>query len=82
MEHLLTSAPIIRIIDLNEDFIVCIDACKQGLGGFLSQNGYVVCYESMNLKLHERLYVTHDLELEAIVHGLKMWRHYHMGKRF
>jgi hypothetical protein len=42
LNHLLTSSPILRIVDQNEDFIVCIDACKEGLGGVLSQNGYVV----------------------------------------
>jgi hypothetical protein len=42
----------------------------------------VICFESRKLKEHERLYATHDLELEAIVHALKKWRHYLMGKRF
>jgi hypothetical protein len=41
-----------------------------------------VCYESRKLKEHERHYATHDLELEAIVHTLNMWRNYLMGKRF
>jgi hypothetical protein len=72
LKHLLTSAPILRIADPNEDFIVCIDACKEGPGGVLSQNGYVVCYESRKLKEHERHYATHDLELVAIVHTLQM----------
>jgi hypothetical protein len=54
--------------------------CKEGLGGVLSQNGYVVCYESRKLKENERKYVTHDLELAVIMHALKMWRHYLMGK--
>jgi hypothetical protein len=71
-----------KIADLNEDFVVCIDACKEGLGGVLSQNGFVICFESIKLKEHERLYATHDLELVAIVHALKKWRHYLMGKRF
>jgi hypothetical protein len=42
----------------------------------------VVCYESRKLKENERNYDTHDLELEAIVHPLKMWRHYLMHKIF
>jgi hypothetical protein len=42
LKKLLTNAPIIRIVDPNEDFIICTDACKEGLGGVLSQNGYVV----------------------------------------
>jgi hypothetical protein len=82
LKQLLTSAPILRIVDPNEDFIVCTDACKEGLGGVLSQNGFVICYESRKLKEHERHYATHDLELAAIVHALSKWRHYLMGKRF
>ena len=82
LKQLLTSAPILRIADPNEDFIVCIDACKDGLGGVLSQNGFVICYESRKLKENEKNYATHDLVLVAIVHALKKWRHYLMGRRF
>jgi hypothetical protein len=82
LKKLLTSAPILRIADPNEDFIVCIDAFKEGLGGVVSQNGCVICYESRKLKDHERHYATHDLELATIVHALRKWRHYLMGKRF
>jgi hypothetical protein len=82
LKQLLTSAPILRIGDPNEDFIVCIDACKEGLGGVLTQNGFVICYESWKLKEHERHYATHDLELETIVHALRKLRHYIVGKRF
>jgi hypothetical protein len=82
LKQLLTSAPILRIAYPNEDFVVCIDACKEGLGGVLSQNGFVFFYESKKLKEHERNYTTHDLELVAIVHTLKKWRNYLMGRRF
>jgi hypothetical protein len=74
LKQLLISAPILRIADPNENFIVCTDACNEGLGGVLSQNGFVICYESRNLKEHERNYATHYLELEAIVHALRKWR--------
>jgi hypothetical protein len=79
---MLTSAPILRIANPNADFIVCTNACKEGLGGVLSQNGFVICYESRKLKEHEKNYATHDLELASIVHALKKWRHYLMGRRF
>jgi hypothetical protein len=46
------------------------------------QGGSVVCYESRKLNEHEANYVTHDLELAAIVHALKMWRHYLLGRKF
>ena len=52
--------------------MVCIDACGQGLGGVLMQDNHVVCYESRKLKDHDKNYATHDLELAAIVHALKM----------
>ena len=68
---MLTNAPILRIADPNEYFVVCTDACKEGLGGVLGHNGFVICYESKKLKDHEKNYATHDLELEAIVHALK-----------
>jgi hypothetical protein len=82
LKNLLTSAPILRIVHPNVDFVVCMDACKEALSGVLSHNGNVVCYESRNLKEKERLYATHDLDLATIVHALNMWQHYLMGKRF
>jgi hypothetical protein len=82
LKIILTSAPILKIEDPNKYFVVCTDACKEGLGGVLSQKDHVVCYESQKLKEHERNYASHDLELEAIVHALKMWRHYLVGKKF
>jgi hypothetical protein len=82
LKELLTSVPILNIVDPNEIFVVCIDACKEGIGGVLTQNGNVIGYESINLKEHERNYATHDLDLTSIVHALKMWRHYLIGKIF
>jgi hypothetical protein len=82
LKELLTSAPMLKIYNPNERFVVCTDACKEGLGGVLLQNGHVIGYESRKLKEHERNYATHDLELSSISHALRMWRHYLMGKRF
>jgi hypothetical protein len=72
LKELHTSAPILNIADPNENFVVCIDACKEGLGGILTQNGYVIGCESRNLKEHEHNYSTHNLELAAIVHALNI----------
>ena len=74
MKNILTSAPILKIVDPQKYFAVCIDACNQGLGGVLMQDNHVVCYESRKLKDHEKNYATHELELAAIVHALKMSR--------
>jgi hypothetical protein len=47
----------------------------------LMQDGHVVAYASHQLRKYEVNYLTHDLELAAIVHVLKIWRHYLMGNR-
>jgi ribonuclease HI len=43
------------------------------------QEGRVIAYASQQLKRHEEHYPTHDLELAAIVHALKIWHHYLLG---
>jgi hypothetical protein len=72
LKDILKSASILKIADLDEYFMVCIDACKEGIDGVLNQKDYAVCYESRKLKENERNYATHYLELVAIVHALKM----------
>ena len=51
------------------------DTSLNGLGCVLMQEGKVVAYASRQLKPHEKNYLTHDLELAAIVFGLKIWIH-------
>ena len=70
-----------KVADLEKDFVVCTDACRQGLGRVLMRDNHVICYESRKLKEHKKNYATHDIELASIVHALKMWRHYLMGRR-
>lgn len=82
IEGHITSLSILKIAYPNEDCVVCTDVCKEGLGGFLSQKDHVVCCKSRKLKENERNYATHELELVKIVHALKMWKHYLMGKKF
>ena len=53
LKILLTMAPILKVVDPYKDYIVCIVASKQGLGGVLSQEGHVVCYEPRKLKDRE-----------------------------
>lgn len=77
---LLTRALILKNFNPNENFLVCIDACKEGLIGLLMKNGQVIWYESRKLKYHENNYVSRDLKLLAIVYTLKICRHYLMGR--
>ncbi|CAA0814809.1 Uncharacterized mitochondrial protein AtMg00860, partial [Striga hermonthica] len=75
----LTSAPVLTIPDLSRSFTIFSDASRQGLGCVLMQDSQVVAYASRQLKPHEQNYLTHDLELAAVVHALKIWRHYLYG---
>jgi hypothetical protein len=65
MKYLLTNAPVLRNADPKKDFLVFMDASKEGLGGVFMQ-GHVVFHESRKLNEHEQCYVTHDLELRAL----------------
>ncbi|GJU56671.1 putative reverse transcriptase domain-containing protein [Tanacetum coccineum] len=62
-------------------FIVYYDASHKGLGAMLMQNEKVIAYASRQLKIHEKNYTTHDLELGAVVFALKIWRHYLYGTK-
>jgi hypothetical protein len=62
-------------------FSIYCDVSDQGLGYVLMQDGLMVAYTSGQLRKHEVNYSIHDLELAAVVHTLKIWRHYFMGKR-
>jgi hypothetical protein len=77
----LVSAPVLILPVQTKDFQVYCDASCQGLGCVLMQEGQVVAYASWQLRPHESNYPTHDLELAAVVHPLKMWRHYLIGNR-
>ncbi|WVZ80938.1 hypothetical protein U9M48_028371 [Paspalum notatum var. saurae] len=75
----LTSAPVLAQPDVTKPFDVYCDASGNGLGCVLMQEGRVIAYASRQLRKHEANYATHDLELAAVVHTLKIWRHYLLG---
>nr|GFB48331.1 putative reverse transcriptase domain-containing protein [Tanacetum cinerariifolium] len=62
----LCSAPILALPEGSEDFIVYCDASNKGLGAVLMQREKVISYASRQLKIHEKNYTTHDLELGAV----------------
>ncbi|GJS45781.1 putative reverse transcriptase domain-containing protein [Tanacetum coccineum] len=81
LKQKLCSAPILALPEGSEDFIAYCDASKKGLGAVLMQREKVISYASRQLKIHEKNYTTHDLELGAVVFALKMWRHYLYGTK-
>nr|AAQ56283.1 putative polyprotein [Oryza sativa Japonica Group] len=81
LKEKLVSSPVLILPDTRKDFMVYCDASRQGLGCVLMQEGHVVAYASRQLLPHEGNYPTHDLELAAVVHALKIWQHYLIGNR-
>ncbi|GJY15755.1 putative reverse transcriptase domain-containing protein [Tanacetum coccineum] len=72
---------IVFIDDGPEYFVVYYDTSGIGLGRVLMQRGKVIAYAFRQLKIHEKNYTTHDLELGVVVFALKMWRHYLYGTK-
>ncbi|GKD43861.1 putative reverse transcriptase domain-containing protein, partial [Tanacetum coccineum] len=77
------SASILALPEGSKDFVVYCDASHKGLGVVLMQREKVIAYASRHLKVHEKNYTTHDLELGSVVFALKLWRlrHYLYGTR-
>ncbi|GJS51842.1 putative reverse transcriptase domain-containing protein [Tanacetum coccineum] len=66
LKQKLCSAPILALPEGSEDFIAYCDASKKGLGAVLMQREKVISYASRQLKIHEKNYTMHDLELGAV----------------
>jgi hypothetical protein len=77
----LMTTPILVMSDMDKSFFIYCDASGQGLGCVLMQDGHMVAYTSRQLRKHEVNYLTHGLELATVIHALKIWMHYLMGKR-
>jgi hypothetical protein len=81
LKERLTTAPVLVVPDVHQIFEIYCDASRKGLGCVLMQEGKVVAYASRQLRRHEENYPTHDLELAAVIHAVKEWRHFLLGER-
>jgi hypothetical protein len=79
LKKLLTTSLVLAQPDTTKPFDVYCDASGTGLGGVLMQEGRVISYSSRQLRRHEEHYLTHNLELAAVVMALRMWHHYLLG---
>ncbi|GKA37700.1 putative reverse transcriptase domain-containing protein [Tanacetum coccineum] len=75
-EFWIPSAPILALPEGSKDFVVYCDASHKGLGAVIMQREKVIAYALRQVKIHEKKYTTHDLELGSVVFALKIWRHY------
>jgi hypothetical protein len=81
LKRKLTTTPVLILPYVHKSFSGYCDASYTKLGCVLMQEGRVVAYSSRQLNIHEKIYPTHDLELGAVVHALKTWRHYLYGQK-
>nr|GEV70649.1 hypothetical protein [Tanacetum cinerariifolium] len=81
LKQKLCSAPTLALLEGSENFVVYCDSSCKGLGAVLMQREKVIAYASRQLKIHEKNYTIHDLDLRAVVFALKMWRHYLYGTK-
>jgi hypothetical protein len=80
----LTSVPCLILPDPDGDFDVTTDASEDeaSVGAVLTQNGHPVAFESKKLDKHQRNYPVHDKEMFAIMHAIRKWRPFLLGKPF
>ena len=71
LKTLLTTTQILTLQVEGKNFIVYCDASYHGLGEVLMQERNVIVFALRQLKVHERNYLTHDLELATVVFALK-----------
>nr|GEU53367.1 putative reverse transcriptase domain-containing protein [Tanacetum cinerariifolium] len=76
LKQKLCCAPILVLPKGSKDFVVYCDASLKGFGAVLMQRDKVIAYASRQLRTHKENYTSHDLELEAVVFALRLWRHY------
>ncbi|KAL0462645.1 UNVERIFIED_CONTAM: Transposon Tf2-11 polyprotein [Sesamum latifolium] len=82
LKRAMVTDPVSALSDMSKPFVVETDASDFTLGGVLMQDGHPVAFESRKLKDVERRYSVHEKALLAVVHCLRLWRHYLLGSPF
>ena len=75
----MTTTLVLTLLEGLDGYVIYCDASRVGLGCVLMQRYKVKAYASRKLKVHEKNYPNHDLELAAMAFALKIWRHYLYG---
>ena len=81
LKSFLTEASVLTQLTYGKEYVIFSDVSLHGLGCVLMQEGKVVAYASRQLKLHEKNYSMHEMELATIVFALKIWKHYLYGEK-
>ena len=82
LKRVVCEEPVLALPDHTKPFEVHTDASDFAIGGVLMQEGHPIAYESRKLNDTERRYTVQEKEMTAIVHCLRVWRHYLLGAPF
>ncbi|GKV41043.1 hypothetical protein SLEP1_g48622 [Rubroshorea leprosula] len=82
LKQVVSQEPMLALPDYGRPFEMHTDASNLAIEGVLMQDGHPIAFESHKLNDTERQYTVHDKEMTAIVHCLRVWRHYLLGSRF
>ncbi|KAL0340046.1 UNVERIFIED_CONTAM: Transposon Tf2-12 polyprotein [Sesamum radiatum] len=82
LKRAMVTDPVLALPDMSKSFTMETDASDFALGGVLMQDSHPVTFESRKLKNVERRNSVHEKELLAVVHCLRLWRHYLLGSPF
>ena len=86
IKHAIASAPVLKPFDPDLPTEVTVDASEYAVGAVMHQGKHPhmhpVAFESRKMTPAERRYPVHEQEALALVHALKIWRHYLMGRSF
>ena len=72
MKTRLTTAPVLTLIEGSDGYVIYFNASRVSLGCVFMQRDKVISYASRKIKVHEKNYPTHDLELATVVFTIKI----------
>ncbi|CAL1380625.1 unnamed protein product [Linum trigynum] len=82
LKNAVTKEPVLALPDPTKAYEVQTDASDFAIGGVLMQEGHPIAFESRKLNEAERRYAVQEKQMTAVVHCLRMWRHYLLGSKF
>nr|GEZ08286.1 hypothetical protein [Tanacetum cinerariifolium] len=82
LKEAMVKAPVLKLLDFNEPFIVETDASGEGIGAVLQQSGHPIAYYSKTLALRHHSLSTYEKELLAVIQALHKWRGYLLDIHF
>lgn len=82
LKQVVCQAPVLSLLNFNEEFCIDTNACGQGVGAVLHQKGRPVAFFSKGLGVKHQVLSIYDMEMLVVLMAVKKWHTYLVGKRF